>query len=149
MPSLHPRSLFPAALIGMAMTAATPALAHSYKVGAIEIGHIWAKPPVHGALAIYGPLFNSGGKPDTLVGVQSSAARSAYIARTVNGHEQPVRSIALQPGRPVSLASWTQHIVLQGVKGNVHAKSMVPLTLRFAHAGTVKVMAMVENAPSD
>jgi hypothetical protein len=131
----------------MTLAPGVPAVAHSYHIGPIRIGHLWAKPSRNGVVAIYGPLLNTGGAIDRLTGVESRAARMAEIVRA-GARDAPIKAIALVPGRPVSLASWSMHIELRGVPA-MRKGSMIPLTLIFAHAGTVRVAAMIENAPSD
>ena len=134
-------------LLLVALCAMAPAAgAHSYRLGAVRIGHLWAKQEGPRRFAVYGPLLNSGGAPDALVRVIASApgARAALVAAKVG---PAVRAIALPIGRPVSLASWSVHIEIAGVAAR--RGTMIPLVLTFAHAGSIRVGAMVENSPSD
>ncbi|MFD1381356.1 copper chaperone PCu(A)C [Fodinicurvata halophila] len=61
------------ALAGLIAGVAPSVLAHSYKLGDLSIGHIWAPPPVEGAdgLPVYGPFLNNGNESITLVGASS------------------------------------------------------------------------------
>ncbi len=127
------------------------AMAHSYKLGSIEIGHIWAPPPKPGVdgVAIYGPLFNEGKKRQTLVSVSSPIARSARFRLLKEGVESWPAHIELYPGRPVSLAAWGTHIWLSGLKKPVKKGDWIDLTLDFGPAGKLAVKALVQNSASE
>lgn len=126
-----------------------PVLAHSAKVGAIEIGHLWAKPPANGTLEVTGPLFNTGSAPDRLIAASSPAAAEVRFETKADGKVAPVDSIELPPGRPVSLAPWRQRLVIEGLKTTPAAGGTVPLTLTFERAGKADCEVMIERSPSD
>ena len=58
--------------------APTVARAHSYKLGDIAVGHIWASAPESGeGVAVYGPILNRGDGAAQLTGASTPAARCA------------------------------------------------------------------------
>jgi len=148
----RPRRLGSAGLLALAACTTLPlggvAAAHSYRLGAIQIGHLWAKPPSGGELLVLGPLFNSGTTPDQLIAVHSSMARAATFQRATAGKEQTLQAIDIPPGEAVSLAPWSQDIRLTGVASTVRVGSTIPLTFEFAHAGRIHVEVLVERSPT-
>jgi periplasmic copper chaperone A len=138
-----------ATLCAAATLIADSANAHSYKLGAIEIGHLWARPPTNGSMVVLGPLFNTGPVSDRLVTVKSMAAGSVALHAKVDGKDQILDGIDLPPGKPVSLAPWSATIVLAGVTQTPREGSLIPLTLGFARAGEINVEVLVERAPSE
>ncbi len=140
---------FALALIALGLPGA--AMAHSYKLGNIEIGHIWAPPPKAGidGVAVYGPLFNEGKKLQTLVAVSSPEARTARFRLVRDGVESWPAHIELHPGKPVSLAAWGPHIWLSGLKKAVKKGDWINLTLDFGPAGKLAVKALVQNSASE
>ena len=64
-------------------------MAHGYKLGSIEVGHIWAPPPKAGVdgVAVYGPIFNAGNKPQALVAISSPMAQTARFRLLKDGVE--------------------------------------------------------------
>jgi hypothetical protein len=145
----RPRSSRLLALAAGAMLLMTGgAGAHSYRLGAIQIGHLWAKPPTHGELEVLGPLFNSGTTPDQLIAAHSSVVRAVTFQRETAGKEQTLQAIDIPAGEAVSLAPWSQGIRLTGVASTVQVGSTIPLTLEFAHAGRIDVEVLVERSPT-
>jgi periplasmic copper chaperone A len=150
----HASRTFPARLVVglvaalfLTVGAAGPVSAHSYKLGAIEIGHLWAKPSSDQKLLVTGPLLNSGKAPDRLIRVTSGAARAARM--TTTGGTAVIDAIELPPGKPVSLAPWREHIVLEGVANAGEVGARIPMTLVFDHAGHIDVEVIVEATPGD
>lgn len=138
-----------AAVLAFALLAFAPAGAgaHGYKLGAIEIGHVWAPPSKDGKTSVFGPLLNTGGAPDALVGVSSPAARD-FTIRDKDGTATLDR-LPLPPMKPVSLATWGAHIVLTGVTRPLVRGGAFDLTLRFAKAGTITVKVLVQTSAAD
>jgi copper(I)-binding protein len=123
---------------------ATPALAHSYKLGAIEIGHPAAPPTTGGEASVTLALSNRGTAADRLVGGSSPAA-ARVVLRGTQG--QALDDVPLAPGRPVALRPGRPHLVLEGLARPLRAGEEFPLTLRFAAAGEVTVGVVVEATP--
>ncbi len=129
-------------------TGAGPARAHSYKLGAIAIGHIWALPPEKDAfgVAVYGPILNRGKTTVRLVGVSSPIAAEARIRVRKDGHDTWQTSVELPPGKPRALASWREHIWLSGLKRRLKEGDSFDLTMDFGAAGRITVKVVVEKA---
>src|SRR5258707_11636275 len=91
--------------VAFLLLATLPVLAHSYKIGAIEIGHPWA-PPGHGAdRPVYLALSNRGDAADRLLTAASPIARSVELRSDADAVLSeiallPKRPMALRPGRP-------------------------------------------------
>lgn len=147
-PSARPRraSLRMAAAALALLACAGTAMAHSYKLGDIAIGHIWGSPPAAGAdgMAVYVPILNRGKGAVTLVGVHSPIAASAGFRRDRDGTVTEVDTIDIPSMKPVSLAAWREHIWLSGLNREIAVGDAFPLTLDFGPAGTVEVEVDVE-----
>lgn len=141
------------AVLGGAVIAAVPALAHSYDLGSIHVGHIWAKPAQKGgSTSLYAPFLNGGEAQADLVGVSSPVAEHAYLAGADSESGQPgaeVEAIEIAPAIPYASAPWRGHIVLSGLTQAIAAGDTVPVTLDFGDLGTLEVEAEIETAPSD
>ncbi len=140
------------AVTAMTILASWPvsdAAAHSYHIGDIQIGHLWAKPTGDHSFRVYGPLLNNGAATDTLAAVHGPKGSKVQFATTRNGHEQPLASVKLPQGAPVSLAAWSAHIDIDQISGRFEKGKMIPLVFEFAHAGSVHVAALVESSASD
>jgi copper(I)-binding protein len=123
-----------------------PAAAHSYKLGKIEIGHIWAPPPAPGSdgIAIYGPLFNSGSAPAALVGASSPIAKTVRFRVKKKDKVTWQKSIKLAPGKPVGMARWRVHLWASGLKSKLKQGDAFPMTLDFGPAGKLDMKVLVE-----
>lgn len=124
------------------------AQAHSYSLGEIAIGHIWAPPQEGGAdgLAVYGAIVNRGSSPVRLVAVRTEVAEHARIrANAAAGMTWPT-AITLRPDKPFALAPWREHVWLSGLRGDVQEGGSFKLELDFGKAGSVVVDVSVESA---
>ena len=137
------RSLLLAAL---ALLLTPAALAHSYKLGAIEIGHPWARPSVTGKAAVFLAFANNGRDTDRLVGGSTPIA-AQVILREADG--AAMDELDLMPHRPVPLRPGGKYIALLGLKRPLALGDSFPLTLRFAAAGEITMTVLVEDAPED
>jgi copper(I)-binding protein len=131
--------------VTIALLAAMPALAHSFSLGAIEIGHPWAPPSNAGDAPVYLALSNRGSTADRLVAAFSPRAQSVELR---GGDDLLLPEITLEPKRPVALRAGRPHLMLLGVTGPLVAGDAFPLTLRFAGAGSIEVTVMIEAAPA-
>jgi copper(I)-binding protein len=138
---MHRRSLF-LALLSLAF--ARHARAHSYVLGAIEIGHPWARPSVTGKAAVFLALDNTGVDTDRLVGGSTPIAKDV-ILRAADG--SPLEEMELLPNRPLALRPGGKYIALLGLAQPLALDDRFALTLRFAVAGEITVTVAVEDAP--
>ncbi|HEV2265093.1 MAG TPA: copper chaperone PCu(A)C [Stellaceae bacterium] len=120
--------------------------AHSYTLGAIQIGHPWAEPSTSDVAAVFMALANMGDKPDRLTGAATLIANAVLFQDYGN---RPVEAFDLPVKQPLALRPGGRRIVLQSIKRRLTAGDDFPLTLRFADAGEVTVMVLVERAPTE
>lgn len=141
---------FQRAIAGAALALATlTTLAHSFKLGEIDIGHPYARPTRAGQLVAAGYLkLTNKGAADRLVSARSPAADAAEIhSMTMDGDVMKMRqvdAIELATGQTVELKPGGYHLMLMGLKAPLKAGDQFPLTLKFEKAGEVVVTVKVE-----
>jgi periplasmic copper chaperone A len=120
------------------------ASAHSFKLGAIEIGHPWARPSVTGKAAVFVALSNTGRTSDRLTGGSTPIAKEVLL-RAEDG--SPLEYLDLLPHHPIALRPGRKYIALLGLTGFLSLEDSFPLTLRFENAGEITVTVVVEDGP--
>ena len=126
------------------------AAAHGFKVGAIDIGHPFARPTNAGQQvgAGYLKLVNQGAA-DRLMSASSPAAASVEMhTMAMEGDVMKMRqvdAIDLPAGQTVELKPGGYHLMLMGLKAPLKAGDKLPLTLKFEKAGAVLVTVNVES----
>jgi copper(I)-binding protein len=123
---------------------AAAALAHSFRLGALEIGHPWAPPSKGADAVVYLALGNQGSTPDRLIGAASPRAQAVELR---GGDDALLTEILVEPKRPIALREGKPHLVLRSVAPPLAAGEEFALTLTFAAAGSIAVTVMVEAAP--
>ena len=136
-----------------AALAAQPAQAHGFRLGAIAIGHPWARAtapgqPIGGG---YLTLDNQGPAGDRLLGASAASVAESVELHTMamDGDVMRMRAldaIDLPVGRSVALKPGGTHLMLVGLKAPLKAGEKFPLKLRFEKAGEVEVVVNVEGA---
>lgn len=123
------------------------AVAHSYKLGSISIGHVWAPPPADGAdeLPVYGAILNQGENTATLAGASTPVAGNVRLRRREGNDVSWPESITLVPNKPFGLAKWREHLWVTGLKSPVKAGDTFELTLDFGTKGKVATTVIVED----
>jgi copper(I)-binding protein len=131
--------------------AATGALAHDYTLGALKIGHPWARATAATAPAGGGFLSvtNTGTTPDRLVSARSPASGLVQIHEMkMEGDVMRMREVEkgleIPAGATVTLAPGGFHLMMMGLKEPLTQGSKVPLTLVFEKAGKIDVELAVE-----
>jgi periplasmic copper chaperone A len=137
------RTLLMALLCGIA---ATGARAHSYVLGAVEIGHPWTRPTDARLGAAYCVLAIKGDAADTLSSAETPIAQRVEL-RSAAG--EAVHGLEIAPGRPVVLRPGKAYLALVGLKQPLKLGESFPLTLRFDVAGEITVTVMVQNVPGE
>jgi copper(I)-binding protein len=132
-------------LIAIVLALPAPAPAHSYKVGNVMVGHVWAQPTAGNSTEAYVSLLNRAPQGDQLVSVLAPTAQSVAF---VNPANQRIGAVDLPPNRPVALKPGALRIVIVGLDRPVRVGDKIKLTLVFARAGSVQVEALVEAGPS-
>jgi len=139
----------PAAALALALALGAAASAAERP---ISVDSAWARPTADGATVGGGYLVirNAGREADRLEGASSPrAARvemhesriEAGIARM-----REVASLPVAPGGSVRFEPGGLHLMLVGLRGALVAGQRVPLTLRFARAGTVETALEVRDS---
>lgn len=133
------------ALVGLS------AHAHDYKLGALEIGHPWARATAPTAPSGGGFLkvTNTGTAADRLISASSPAAAQAQIHEMkMDGNVMRMREVEsgleIPAGATVTLAPGGFHIMMMGLKAPLKQGATVPLTLVFEKAGKIDVELSVE-----
>ncbi|NLH79635.1 MAG: copper chaperone PCu(A)C [Phyllobacteriaceae bacterium] len=137
---------------GLALLTTGAALAHGYKLGALEIGHPWSRAtpksaPVGGG---YLTITNTGTTADRLVAV------SADVSQKVELHEMAVvdgvmkmraldDGVVVPAGGKVELKPGGHHVMFIGLKAQFAAGTSFKGTLTFEKAGKVDVEFQVED----
>lgn len=137
-----------AALIGISVWPPAAANAHSYKLGDIAVGHVWAPPPEKAAtgIPIYGPILNRGDKTVQLISASTPIAEEVRFRADKEGEVRWPTAVELRPGKPFALAAWREHIWLSGLKKPLKNGDSFDLILDFGDAGTLTVQIVVEKA---
>lgn len=144
------RGSAPTAAALMLMTAVSLA---SAQPSDIAVSNAWTR--AVGAMAStaagYMTLRNRGSTPDRLVGADTPVARSVEIhAQRMEDGVMRMRplpgGIPLPPGETVTLGPGGTHLMLVGPTRAYARGERVSLTLRFEHAGEVRVELSVEAA---
>ena len=127
------------------------ALAHGYKLGALEIGHPWARATAPTAPAGGGFLkvTNTGTVPDRLISARSTAAKQVQIHEMkMDGNIMRMRELEqgleIPAGATVTLAPGGLHLMLMGLVAPFEKGARVPVTLVFEKAGSIDVELAVE-----
>jgi copper(I)-binding protein len=127
------------------------ASAHDYKLGALEIGHPWARatPPTAPSGAGYLSVKNTGTAPDRLMTVSSPAAQTVQVHEMkMEGNVMRMRELAspleIKPGETATLAPGGLHLMMMGLKGPLKQGEKVPLTLTFEKAGKIDIELHIE-----
>ena len=117
--------------------------------GSLTITGAWVRTAPAGAdTAAYFTIVNGTATPDALVGVTTTASRSAGLHRTTTDPSgmtgmQMTPQVDVPAGGTVAFAPGGYHVMLVGVIAELKAGGQVELQLTFLKAGVVKVSAEV------
>ena len=130
------------------------AQAHSFKLGAIDIGHPYARATVAGQPAGGGYLtLQNAGADDRLLSASADVAKSVELhSMSMEGDVMKMRqveAIDLPKGKLVELKPGGLHIMFIGLKAPLKAGDSFPMTLKFEKAGEVTVEMKVEAPGQD
>lgn len=145
------RSLVRALALATLGLSALAAQAHSFKLGAIDIGHPYARATVAGQPTGGGflRLENRGGD-DRLVAASAEVSKSVELhTMSMEGDVMRMRqvdAIELPAGKAVELKPGGLHIMFIGLKAPLKQGDKFPLKLKFEKAGEVTVQVNVEAA---
>jgi hypothetical protein len=132
-------------LAGLLFPAA--ARAHSFRLGAIAIGHAWALPSRRGDGQMFFPLVNNGAAADALVAARSDVCSLIELRRNNRYDDPPLAEIPLPPGRPVPMRPTALHLRLVGLTQALTVGESFTAVLDFLNAGEIGIEAIVAEAP--
>jgi len=138
------------ALAGLALgLAALFADAHQFKLGAITIGHPYARATAAGQPTGGGYMsFANAGPADKLVAISADVSTSVELhSMTMEGDVMRMRqvdAIELAAGKTVELKPGGYHVMFVGLKAPLKAGDKFPVKLKFEKAGEVEVIVNVE-----
>lgn len=134
----------------LTLVAAAPN-SHAHDASPVMIVQPWARatPPGAPTGAAYLTIMNHGTEPDVLVGGSSpQAERVEFHQSTMDGGIMKMRpvanGVAIPAGGTVELKPDGYHVMLVGLKAPLKSGTMLPVTLRFAKAGSIEVLFAVE-----
>jgi copper(I)-binding protein len=115
----------------------------------IVVEDAWA-PPTPGAsktAAVYFTVVNRGTTPDRIVGAETTAAQRADMHTTIRDGDvmrmRHVVSVDIPAGGKAVFAPNGFHVMLTGLASPLKMGDAIPITLKFAEAGDVSVVATV------
>ena len=116
------------------------------RIGQLEIRDAYALAPVTEASgAAYLRIINHGLLPDTLLEVSSAIARSAMVHGSMAGGGMPAMRLSIFPGEEVIFEPGGRHLMLMDLTRLPQAGELLPITLRFAQAGTLELQFPVRD----
>jgi copper(I)-binding protein len=142
----HRLSAFAGLALGLAALFAD---AHQFKLGAITIGHPYARATGAGQPTGGGYMsFANAGPADKLVAISADVSTSVELhSMTMEGDVMRMRqvdAIELAAGKTVELKPGGYHVMFVGLKAPLKAGDKFPVTLKFEKAGEVEVIVNVE-----
>ena len=129
--------------------AALAAHAHTFKLGAIEIGHPYARATAPGQPAGGGYLsLSNAGANDRLLSASAEVSKAVELhTMTMEGdvmRMRQVEGIDIAAGQTVELKPGGLHIMFIGLKAPLKQGESFPMKLTFEKAGEVTVNVKVE-----
>lgn len=137
-----------AALMLPACGGRSSASAVAARVGDIEVLDAYLPDPASPSVAaLYLTVRNTGAHADALIGASSPISASASMhSETADGMAETMTPIARVPvpaHGEATLAPGHDHVMLEALNASLRTGETVPVTLRFARAGTVVVRVPV------
>lgn len=121
----------------------TPALAHEYKLGDLEIVHPYILESTGKTAAGYFSITNHGSTGDSLVAVKADVPHAAVHATETDSsgisRMTPVPALEIPAGATVTLQPGGLHVMFMGLARPLADGDRLPATLVFEKAGEVAV----------
>ncbi|MGE0237724.1 MAG: copper chaperone PCu(A)C [Parvibaculaceae bacterium] len=129
----------------LALPFAAGAAAHSYKAGAIAIGHVWGLPSATNETQVFVPFSNRGQEADALVAARADICALIELRQNNRYDDPPLKSVELLPGKPVAMRKGARHLRLIGLTRELKAGDRFEMILDFLNAGETTVEVIVED----
>ncbi|MFN4017717.1 MAG: copper chaperone PCu(A)C [Reyranella sp.] len=140
-------------LLTLACAFTSPALAHDYRLGALQIDHPWTRATAPTAKAGGGflTIVNKGPTPDRLIAARSPAAKAVEVHEMkMDGSIMRMREVdgglEIPAGATVTLKPGGYHIMFMELSAPLAKGGKVPVTLVFEKAGSIDVEFKIEAA---
>ena len=124
---------------------APAALAHSFKVGQIAIGHAWGLPTELTETQVFVPMSNRGEAADELIAARSPICSMIELRQNNHYDDPALKSIELLPAKPVAMRKSARHLRLIGLTRPLKPSDRFEMTLDFLKAGETVVEVIVED----
>lgn len=139
---MHRRTLLAVSLLSLTAPRAEAA--------PVSVAHVWSRAAMAGHTGVVYLTITATDTGDTLLGASSPVAPTAELHESVDDHGvmkmRPIAALPVAPGQTVMLKPGGYHIMLIGLTKALTNGETFPITLRFAKAGDVTVMATVAPA---
>ena len=133
----------------LALLVPAVAQAHSTKLGGIAIGHSWALPSQQAEGYVFFPMVNNGATADELISARSEICDTIELRENNRYGELPLKSVMLEPGKPLAMRPSARHLRLVGLKKHLNEYESFNIVLGFRNAGEVEIEVIVEPSASD
>ena len=127
------------------------AQAHEFKAGDIRVVHPYAVPSLAGVANGQGfvDFTNRGKVADSLLGASSPVAARVEVHQMKNEGDvmrmRELSSVPIAPGQTVRMADSGLHLMLMELKSPLKVGDKLPVTLKFARAGEVRIEMWVQD----
>ncbi len=141
---------FIAACIAIVTFASSPAAAHGYIKGNIEVRHPWtrATPPGAEVAVGYLEIRNMGREPDRVIGASTPAATRVELHATTREQGvmkmREITSVEAPARKRTVLRPGGTHLMIVGLRKPFAKGQRIPLTLRFERGGDVHIELEVQ-----
>ena len=135
-----------------ALSLSTAAQAATYRLGTLEVVDPWSRPAAaNGNGGGFLTIVNRGAAADTLVAVETAAARPTEVHRTstaggVMKMERQDAGVAIPAGKQVAFAPGGYHVMFLGLTKATKLGDKIPATLVFKSGAKLKVEFQVAAA---
>jgi copper(I)-binding protein len=113
----------------------------------IRIENAWSRAAMSGRTGVVYLTITDSGAPDRLTSVASPVAANADLHESFTeqgvAKMRPVAALAVDQGKPVTLAPGGYHIMLMNLKQELKQGDSFPVTLRFERSGPVTATVTV------
>ena len=135
-----------------ALSLSTAAQAATYRLGTLEVVDPWSRPAAaNGNGGGFLTIINRGAAADTLLAVETAAARKTEVHRTstaggVMKMERQDAGVAIPAGKQVAFAPGGYHVMFLGLTKATKLGDKIPATLVFKSGAKLKVEFQVAAA---
>lgn len=125
------------------------ARAHSFKIGAINIGHAWALPTTQQDAQVFMPLLNTAGVEDSLVAARTDIASLAELRPNNKYDDAPLQAFVLEAGKPFAMRPTSRHLRIVGLAKPLVKGDRFNIVLDFLNAGEIEIEVHVQDKPGE